>query len=125
MEDRLERTFREMREADRMRVEKAAAAERPSVLEVAADATREVISDPKRAGSVFSELAYAVEDVRQKVVEAPTYGQEVTPSLHDRPAYGDPLMQAYAERREVGAEDLYGRQPQLGQERLHSLEHER
>ena len=73
---------------------------------------------------------YAIEDIRQKVVEAPTYGQEVTPSLHDgrltqanaehsspHQQGSDPLMRAYAERRELTAADLYGRGPDQEKDR--------
>lgn len=132
--DVLERTFREMRAADQMRSaqaeQKQEKGDRPSFWQVSAEAARETVSDPMRAGSVFAEAAYAIEDIRQKVVEAPTYGQEVTPSLHDgrltqanaehaspHQQGSDPLMRAYAERRELTAADLYGRAPDQEKDR--------
>lgn len=203
--DQLERTFREMRAADQMRSSQGQQRQRPDFWQVSAEAARDTLGDPMRAGSVFAELAYGVEDIRQKVVEAPTYGQEVTPSLHDGrdmqiaraagemrtqggasqeagPAstperasgwdqeptdkqagilrdrgldpkdytrgtasqtiaemrgYGaswyqqpgnDPLMRAYAERREVKSEELYGKAPEQAKEADRSREglaHER
>lgn len=105
--DTLERTFREMRAADQMRATQQKAAEqrqRPGFIEALGDATREVMTDPKGVGSIAAELAYAVEDIRQKVVEAPTYGQEVTPSVH-----GDPLMRQGAQA-EIGVGEFYGQQ---------------
>lgn len=125
--DELERTFREMRAADQMRAGKAEQKQetqeertRPNFWQASADAAREVLNDPMRTGSITGELAYAVEDIRQKVVEAPTYGQEVTPSLHDgrhEHGGGDPLMQAYSERREMKPEDLYGKGQEQAKER--------
>ncbi len=51
------------------------------------------LMDANRLPSIGKELAYAVEDIRQKVVEEGMYGRPVTPSIHGNPEQdkGDPL----------------------------------
>ena len=58
------------------------------------------LMDEKRLPSIGKELAYAVADIRQKVVEEATYGRAVTPDLHA----GDPLGRAMPAQQPEAAE---------------------